>query len=244
MMNIIFCLLSFALGWRLSTWSRKEPVYGATQFTPDSVMTDTTTAGTDELAPLPQQQDLAIAEASVAEEPWAMDLSYLNDDSSNELACDNTETVDQTLEQTQRYFLDIFHNDHTALAQRLEALKAATAINHTLFDDSIINQLHHILQTVDCSTHHDDIICMLNMLEGKADTNKLTDLASYLAAEESRVREEALKTITRADTDHLYQQQVESILLNDPKSEVRALACVLLDQYYSPKTFMNNYCAA
>lgn len=259
MMDIIFCLVSFMLGWWLSTWSKKDPISRSSATDLDIIEwirppePSTDTAVQEE----PNAATTTTATTKAAPQPWSVDFTYLNDADTitdNQDSSGKKETQPKTVPeakspiQTSQYFLDIFYNNEQTLTQRLEAVKAALAISPTLLDERVIQQLLSILQDTDTcamtTLSTDEIVWILNTLESKIASDKLVGLAQYLIADEPLIREEALKTITRADTEQIYLQQVESILHNDPKSEVRALAFALLGQYYPGNTVISQSCAA
>ncbi|NQZ08915.1 MAG: hypothetical protein HRT35_17305 [Algicola sp.] len=231
MISLILCLLSFMLGWQLSTWSKREPLKATA-----APVEDAYKVAPQVETPVMTQPEEAIDGAENENEKgnesgsalWFCDLSYLDEDSAQAQAL-QVDASAQALE----FFVALFNDDEQSLGQRLEAIKAATSMDEKALDQQVINKLHQLLNQMDEIIHHEEIVVILHLLEGKVASDKLDDVASYMAADNPQIREEALKTITRADSKKRYKTHVESILNNDPKSEVRALAFLLLDQHYS-----------
>lgn len=225
MISLMLCLLSFVLGWQLSTWSKQEPLKATKAPIEDAY----NVSPVAELPVTPQPQIIADDLNENESALWFCDLSYLDDDTAQAQALQ----VDASA-QALGFFVALFNDDEQSLGQRLEAIKAAISMDEKALDQQVIVKLHKLLSQMDEIIHHEEIVVVLHLLEGKVACDKLDDVAGYMAADNPQIREEALKTITRADSKKRFKSHVESILRNDPKSEVRALAFLLLDQHYSP----------
>ncbi len=235
-MEIIYCLASFAAGWLLSSWSKAKSVEHDAALL-DSVLLDS--ALLDEQA---LSQPIAVlttdAEDCVLPETdkklWYCDFSYLSEKSDEHSSQDEDKAALER--QTQQYFLNLFEDTDLCRGQRLEGLRAAISMESSLLNQTVIEQLYSELLECNEREHKDNIISMLNLLEGQLQQDKLPPLERFLANEEPQIREEALKTITSADTRRSYKQRIETLLNHDPASEVRAMAFALLELHYSSES--------
>lgn len=127
MMDIIFCLASFALGWVLSSWSKDKEIKPTEDLRDCFVLTQDDASAlmqSDGEVHSPQELTESVNEADVGVEDsrlWFCDFSYVDDEEqvSDETVCSL---------KAQRYFLDLFHDGELTLHQRLEGLKAAISI--------------------------------------------------------------------------------------------------------------------
>lgn len=233
-MVVVYCVISFILGWRLSSWAKSEPFAKARVAHQDYPLAQPAQSldVQDEIATLGEQlngeaqdQELAQADESGA---WFFDGTYLDEE--------NEPSNGDSIAQAERYFIDNFNDDGQMLPQRITALKAALSMNDKLFEGALVEQVYQLLLKVDESEHPDDVCYMLSLMDGKVGSEKLPGLAVYLKSASAAVREDALKAIVPIDSQGLYRKHVEHILNNDPQMDLRAIAFVLLEQYYSGVT--------
>lgn len=252
-MVVVYCVISFILGWRLSTWAKSEPFAAARaarkahkqrkrELAQQSSVQSLEAAKSNQL--ILDELELQAPPAEVIDEKEIQELEALADDSKDEsgawffdAACFDEGSDDCPVDaafQAQKYFLDNFHDEEQLLSQRVKALKAALSMNESLLDDAMLEMVYQLLlKEVDESQHPEEITYLLGLMQGKVCAERLPGLIIYLKSGVPSVREEALKAIAPADKKRAYRKHVEDILHNDPQTEIRALAFVMLDQYYS-----------
>lgn len=239
-MVVVYCVISFILGWRLSTWAKSEPFSAARRVYQERAMAGAGPGVSGEnLSPPPQLPD---AEQLQAEQlttldddddqsgAWFFDGTYLHeegDDVHNDIHAD-------AAAQAEKYFIDNFKDEGQLLSQRLTALKAALSMDAKVLDEEGLTEdvYQLLLKEVDETQHPDDIVYLLTLMQGRICSERLPGLAIFLKSGVAAVREEALRAIAPADCHGAYRKYVEYILNNDPQSEVRALAFEMLEQYY------------
>lgn len=236
-MVVLYCVISFILGWRLSSWAKSEPFAAARKAYVESSVSTATTGLVDQEqvsdkqpSEVPDNSDISIsANEADPSGAWLFDTSFL--------ALSQDETDINTDAQVEKYFIDNFFDTEQLLSQRLSALKAALSMNASLLDESLLDCVYQLLvEHVDEGEDPEDMTYLLSLLQGRMDEERLPGIAIYLRSAAAMVREEALKVIAPCDSQNHYRKHIEHILNNDPQTEVRALAFVMLEQHYGQNT--------
>ncbi|NQZ12864.1 MAG: hypothetical protein HRT35_37420 [Algicola sp.] len=156
---------------------------------------------------------------------WLESIDYLAEYTADDI------TQIKTQEQALNYLISYFSNTTNPKQQRIDALLNAELLQPDILNANIIESLLMFLTEMDESSHNDQIIQTLNLLEDNIEPHSLEQIVSFLQADDADIRATTLRVIGRNDIYRQYYDQVVEIKNTDNSAIVSKAAYFVLSRY-------------